>query len=471
MTIQELEKYVKPDLTDSEVDELLTNGTEAIRWVILEIAARWGKAQENDLPATSPNTPSSQIPVYEKPNAKTRRGKIGAKEGHPGKRRAAPERIDEVKEHTLEKCPCCGGSLGAGFEVRTRIVEDIPEIKPVITEHRIARYRCKHCGKTVEKPVTEALPGASVGNNVSVLWAWMHYALGTTLSQIIAVLSSHLSFEISEGGLVEMWHRLAKILDEWYEQIASEARSSAVLHADETGWRVNGKTKWLWCFTSKELTCYFINKSRGSPALLEFMGETFAGTLITDFWSAYNRIACESRQYCLAHLFREIDKVDTSNKSDEWKAFRKKLTRLLNDALSLNRPDGVSEDSWDSRYARLLDRLHVMIRESGNDPDVRRLCARLGKYENGIFTFLLDKDIDHTNNRAEREIRPAVVMRKVIQQNRSDKAAHTQEVLMTVYRTLKLRGHDPLKTVVNSLSIYLETGKLPALPERKLSNG
>jgi len=299
----------------------------------------------------------------------------------------------------------------------------------------------------------------------------MHYALGTTLSQIIAVLSSHLSFEISEGGLVEMWHRLAKILDEWYEQIASEARSSAVLHADETGWRVNGKTKWLWCFTSKELTCYFINKSRGSPALLEFMGETFAGTLITDFWSAYNRIACESRQYCLAHLFREIDKVDTSNKSDEWKAFRKKLTRLLNDALSLNRPDGVSEDSWDSRYARLLDRLHVMIRESGNDPDVRRLCARLGKYENGIFTFLLDKDIDHTNNRAEREIRPAVVMRKVIQQNRSDKAAHTQEVLMTVYRTLKLRGHDPLKTVVNSLSIYLETGKLPALPERKLSNG
>ena len=84
MTIQELEKYVKPDLTDSEVDELLTNGTEAIRWVILEIAARWGKAQENDLPATSPNTPSSQIPVYEKPNAKTRRGKIGAKEGHPG---------------------------------------------------------------------------------------------------------------------------------------------------------------------------------------------------------------------------------------------------------------------------------------------------------------------------------------------------------------------------------------------------
>lgn len=471
MAIQGLEKYVKPDLTDSEVDELFSLGPEATRWAILEYSAQLKQAQGNDLPASGPNTPSSQIPVYEKPNAKTRHGKIGAKEGHAGKRRAVPERIDEVKEHTLEVCPCCGEALGAAFEVRTRIVEDIPEVKPVITEHRIARYRCKGCGKTVEKPVTEALPGAAVGNKVVTLTAWMHYALGTTLSQIIAVLNSHLSFKISEGGLVEMWHRLAKILDEWYEQIASEARSSAVLHADETGWRVNGKTKWLWCFTSKDLTCYFINKSRGSPALLEFMGETFGGTLITDFWSAYNRIACESRQYCLAHLFRELDKVDERNKSDEWKAFRKKLMRLLNDALSLNHAEGVSEDSWDSRYVRLLDRLHALIRESGSDADVRRLCARLNRYESGIFTFLLDKNIDHTNNHAEREIRPAVIMRKIIQQNRSDKAAHTQEVLMSVYRTLKLRGCDPVKTVVSALSTYLETGKLPPLPGRKLSDG
>ena len=191
---------------------------------------------------------------------------------------------------------------------------------------------------------------------------------------------------------------------------------------------------------------------------------------MTDFWSAYNLIAADSRQYCLAHLFRELDKVDERNKSDEWAAFRKKLTRLLKDAIRLDKSE-VSDDAWDSRYAKLLDRLHALIRESGSDPDVHRLCARLDKYENGIFTFLLDENISHTNNHAEREIRPAVIMRKVIQQNRSDKAAHTQEILMSVYRTLKLRGHDPLKTVVRALSVYLETGKLPPLPGIKLSDG
>ena len=159
------------------------------------------QAETIDEPAPGVNTPSGQIPVYEKPNAKRRRGKVGAKEGHPGKRRVSPERIDEVKEHTLERCPGCGEALGAAFETRTRITEDIPEVKPVVTEHKIGRYRCKGCGKTFEAKVPEALPRAALGNNVAALTAWMHYGLGTTLSQVIAVLSSHLSFKISEGGV------------------------------------------------------------------------------------------------------------------------------------------------------------------------------------------------------------------------------------------------------------------------------
>ena len=145
--------------------------------------------------------------------------------------------------------------------------------------------------------------------------------------------------------------------------------------------------------------------------------------------------------------------------------------RLLNDALRLNDAEGVNEYSWESRYARLLDRLGNLCGESWSDPDVVRLCKRLQKSAHGLFTFLIDENVHHTNNHAEREIRPAVIMRKVIQQNRSDKAAHTQEVLMSVYRTLKLRRHDPVKTVVDALSIYLETGKLPALPEKILSDG
>ena len=136
------------------------------------------------------------------------------------------------------------------------------------------------------------MPGATIGLRVVILSAWLHYLLGTTLAQIIDVFNFHLEFPLSAGGLVSMWHRLREILFAWYLEIQAQALDSAVLHADETGWRVNGKTHWLWCFTSTDVTFYLIDRSRGSPALKRFFTREFAGVLVTDFWAAYNAVVC-----------------------------------------------------------------------------------------------------------------------------------------------------------------------------------
>ena len=61
----------------------------------------------------------------------------------------------------------------------------------------------------------------------------------------------------------------------WYEQIQQEALRSAVLHADESGWRVNGKTNWLWSFSTSVLTCFMIDRSRGRPALTKLFFRAF----------------------------------------------------------------------------------------------------------------------------------------------------------------------------------------------------
>ena len=74
------------------------------------------------------------------------------------------------------------------------------------------------------------------------------------------------------------------ILYPWYEQIHREALDSAVLNADETGWRVNGKGHWLWCFTAPRLTCYLIDRRRGKAVVARFFRRAFRGILVTDFW-------------------------------------------------------------------------------------------------------------------------------------------------------------------------------------------
>jgi hypothetical protein len=118
--------------------------------------------------------------------------------------------------------------------------------------------------------VPDALPHATLGYQVAALTSWHHYGLGLTLEQIIRILENHLQTQLSAGGLIGIWRRLAEALAPWYEQFAEEARQSAVLHADETGWRVNGQTWWLWCFANHQVCYYMIDRSRGSPALQKF---------------------------------------------------------------------------------------------------------------------------------------------------------------------------------------------------------
>jgi transposase len=456
-------------LTEQQAEEIYAQGKEAVVFALLELSKQLAE-QRAKMAAEShqtPATPSGMKPPYQKPTGKSRKRRPGAKRGHPGSRRQAPEQIDRRAKHRADRCPDCGGKLKRCKETRIRYTEDIPEMQPEVTEHTIHRDWCPTCEKYVEPRVGDALPGSTLGNRVLVLSAWLHYGLGNTLSQIIEVFNFHLQLKLTAGGLVHMWYRLQAILYAWYGQIQQQALRAAVLHGDESGWRVNGKTHWLWCFATKNLTFYMIDRSRGSPALKKFFIEEFAGTLVTDFWGAYNAVACVLRQTCLVHLLRELEHTEKyKSPGDQWPAFAKKLRRLLGDAIRLWRKRGkFSEATYASRRGRLVARLQELIDTPWKDGHAKRLIKRLRRHQNDLFTFLDQPDVPFDNNAAERAIRPAVIIRKNSYGNRSGRGAECQAVLMSVFRTLKQRGHDPIQTAVNALGDYLTTGQLPPLPE------
>jgi len=472
--------------------ELYALGAEAVTLALLAAARRIAEqdarlalleAQVSTAGGTAgtiaPSTPSGMIPVYAKPNVRPegpargrRRKRPGARNGHPGHHRPAPTRIDQRREHRLKVCPCCGGPLQRCYHTRTRLIEDLPEdLHAVVTEHTIHRDYCPICKKHVEPVVPDALPNATFGHRLVAFASWCHYGLGVTLDQLSAILQFHLQLKLSAGGLLAAWQRLAMILLAWYEQLAEEARKSAHLHADETGWRVQGQTCWLWCFANGQVCYYLIDRCRGSPVLQRFFGEAFDGILLHDFWAAYESIDVADRQYCLVHLLRELEKVDQHNTSPEWRAFAKTLRRLLRDGIRLRKRPDFTPQRYRSRILRLGRRLDALIATDGADPDVRRLLKRLRRTQDHLFTFLDYPEIPFENNFAERQIRPAVVLRKNSQSNRSDRGATTQAVLMSIYRTLRLRGHDPLQTLTDALRTYLQTGQLPPLPAANIAGG
>ena len=453
-------------LTPEQMRAMIAQEPELAAWVMVRLQALArayvapGAPGKPDL-----STPSAMIPPYAKENKTKRKGKRrGRPNGHPGARRAAPLRIDHRTEHKLKRCPDCSHRLGRPRATRRRLIEDIEETKAATTEHTIPQYYCPHCRKRVEPKVTQALPKSAIGNRTLALTAWLHYGLGTTVSQIEQVLTHVFQLPVSGGGLTQQWQRLGEILRPWHEQIGQQARGAAVLHADETGWRVNGRLSWLWCFTAPALTYYTIDRSRGADVLREFLGECFAGTLVSDFFGAYNKITADRRQVCLVHLLREVKRVSERNCSENWRQFARTLKRLLKDAIGLAARGDREAGDYDSKRERIKRRLEDLCYSDLRDPDAVRLMKRLLKYEDYLFTCLDELAVPPDNNRAEREIRPAVLARKNSFHNSSDRGAQTQAALMSIYRTLKLRGLDPLGEIVRALETFIRTGALPPLP-------
>jgi hypothetical protein len=454
-------------MTRDEAIALLELPREQAIEAILKLAE---KAEKYDLATydPGPTAPSGMIPPYLKPTCDISRKKPGRPVGHPGSCRTQPTKIDETIPHELCQCPVCGTPVNKSVRVHRRVIEDIPPIEPRVTEHIVNGYWCSKCKKIVTAKVTEAMPNANIGLRLVVFTAWLHYLVGVSVDNLVSMLSVLSSVKISAGGLTQAWNALARHLWYGYEAIGQRATKSAVLHADETGWRLNGVTHWLWCFTTKSICYYVITKSRGSPVVKQVLGLMFKGILICDFWGAYNKISTLATQRCFYHLFTELVKVDKHNSSQVWKAFRKKLSQLMKDAIGLSENKEISIQQRDRLIARLHIRLDEMIAGHYEDKDAKRLIKRLNRHKNELFTFLEYAGVSPYNNHAEQQMRKAVLCRKISQQNRSESGAVTQAVLMTLFRTAELQKQNPVEAVLAAAKATIEFRK-PNMPEFKLA--
>ncbi len=123
--------------------------------------------------------------------------------------------------------------------------------------------------------------------------------------------------------------------------------------------------------------------------------------------------------------------------------------------------------------SRVIAERDVCIAElqRGSAPSLSTPSGQVVKYAQYVFTFLDYEHVPFENNFAERQIRPAVILRKNSQSNRSDRGAATQAVMMSVFRTLRLRDLDPTRTLVDALQAYVTTGQLPPLPGAAVADG
>lgn len=409
--------------------------------------------------------PSLSVPAFVKPKQhKKRHKKPGQKPGHTGSYRQRPTEADEIIEVTLEDCPHCHSALNDMKTCEQYVEEIIPAHTTVIC-YRTYKGYCPNCQRVVQSRHPDQIPNRMIGSRALLLAADMKHALGVPYRKVATSLKRLCGLSITAGALVQEMSALAKWLKPEYEAIQSAMRQSPSVNIDETGWRLDGNSCWLWAFTNDSFTIYEVNPSRGHQVVLEKLGEDYCGTIISDFYTAYNPLPYK-QQKCLVHLLRELSQ--SKNDTDEFMAFRKKLTRLLRDALRLKqRMTDTMTKTPQETYDRLLERIHNRLSElscvSYQTHDCQRLSKRLRKHSHQLFTFIEEMYVDSNNNRAERAIRPAVVTRKISGGNRSPVGAESLGIITSIIQTCKQQGKDFVEVGMEIIRRYhanLPTGVL-----------
>lgn len=346
-------------------------------------------------------------------------------------------------------CPECTGLLDPdSTEIRERLIEGVLAAAAEVVCHLVPYRYCPSCQKHFGPAVLEAMPRDHISLYTYVLTAWLHYRTGLSMKSSVELLR-HSGLEITKGGLAQGWQRLAGHLRPAYDQILEKVKSSLVLMADETGWRIRGVTYWLWYFGTRLWSYYIIDRRRGTGVVNKVLGEIIEGILITDFWGAYNAIDAWAKQRCLFHLFTELRKVDLRNNSPPWRSFRRRLYRIFRDAIRLVGNQDIDQPTFQRRKARIDTRLDNLLDEPTQDKDAQRLIKRLRRHRNEMLTFLdFAPIVSPYNNHSEQEMRGPVICRRISQGNRSLAGAQTQAILMSLFRSAELQGWDPVQYVL-----------------------
>lgn len=379
------------------------------------------------------------------------RRKRDRKHNH-GRQRSA--RVDETIDHAVDACPACGTQLSGGWVHRCIQVIDLPHPQQAqVTEHRLIGRQCPVCRRR-RLPPPPALPEHRLGQcrfGPRLVAAIGHMATVERLPgrAIQARLAREYDLHLSHGGIIGLLHRLAKEGKETYDAIRTDVRGSPVVHADETGWREDGIPGFIWSLSTPSLCLFHRDEHRSMDVIDELLGKDFAGVLVSDFYAVYDHLL-GPKQRCWAHLWRDIEALEREDPEDaELAAWVVGIHAIYQRAMQ-PRPEQECAPTPEAASAR-AQRAHryeqQLLRLCPDELPATRphatLVKRIRRYLPELFTFVRELDVPHTNNHAERSLRPLVIARKVSGGTRSSAGSNTRMILASLAATARLQGVDP----------------------------
>lgn len=404
-------------------------------------------------------------------NKEYKKGKfsLGAKQGHLGKTRLPfPEdKISNIIKYKPDKCPKCGSKELREFKVIERFqTVDIPKPQPIITEHRRIRCHCQKCKRAFDGKYPKGICKKLLSPRLLALMGLLisKYSLSRRNAKEIA--KDLFGIEFSLGTTANIEKVISKVLDPPHKEIRREIEKSLSVHADETGWFHQHKRKWLWIATNEKGSYFQIENSRSKKTAEDFLEHLKDLVVVTDRYNAYTDI--EKHQYCWAHLKRDFKKIEERGNVDGiigklLLSLHKKVFYEWNCSKENKIKQTQFEKNMISLRGALKETLKLAIEIPNTTKKTFRTCKKLLKHEEKLWTFLYFKGVEPTNNLAERNLRRAVIWRKLSLGTHSDYGKRFVERSLSVMQTLKNQGKSAFTYLEQAISSYLQGNPIPSL--------
>lgn len=386
-----------------------------------------------------------------------KRGRKRGKGQFKNREKPKAEEIRETKKAELSGCPQCQCEL-EDVKQHEQFEIDIPDIKPIVTLFLMLSGTCPECGKRhwmyhpdqISRGVGAS--GVVIGPRAKALATDLKHRFGASYGKVSEVLNDAFHLNVTRGAWQQTDQRLALQAQPVYEALIEALRACAVVHGDETGWRIGTLSAWLWVFTNQKITVYTIETSRGHEVVVNILGREFKGVLVSDCFRAYDHHELENwlKQKCLSHLLKDLKEL-TETKVRGAVRFARAVTELLQSALALKaQKDQLSTKQYAQQTHTLevgLDEL-IDAKRQWTDPDNARFAKRLRKHRQHVLRFLYVDELHATHNLAERQLRPAVITRKTNGCNRTSEGAQTHAILGSVLATCRQQAISILEYLV-----------------------
>jgi len=462
-----------------EQNAALLKQNEELSATISELAATISELEEklNKNSKNSSKPPSSdglkKLPANKDRSLRQKSGKKqGAQQGHDGVHLAVIAEPDYVEHHMHTDCTTCpyrNTCLDKACIRETRHEIDA-EVTLNITAHELVVVKeCPlHGGTKAGSFPKDIKATVQYGKNLQAMVVAFNTVGAVSINRTHEILSSVFSIPLATGTIKNMVTRCAESVKPAYEKIHQIMCALGLIHCDETGTRMDGKTWWVHNASDRDYTYLSIHSKRGRIGM-DAAGilPDFTGIIVHDCWGSYWKYQNACHAICCAHLLRELNGVIENHPEQTWAVrFRDLLLsmkKVKDKALSKGK-DAVSYyhlQKFDKQYDEILKTAYeenplpetnAKKRGRKKKSKVLNLICRLDNYKASVCLFIRNLCVPFDNNQAERDLRMIKVKTKVSGCFRSEEGAQEYLTIMSYIGTAHKHGINAFEAIREALN-------------------